>query len=168
MEVEVEVQYAIKSPELPNQKRLTHWVNSVFSDVPGPLSPILQSPLWKASRKPRRNWELTIRIVDETEARYLNETWRGHSYPTNVLSFPFESPPGLHVPLLGDLVICAPVVAQEANEQQKSLSAHWAHLVIHGTLHLLGYDHLEDAQAQLMETLEIHILNSLGYPNPYQ
>lgn len=165
MEVAVTVQYAIDTPELPNQQMLTHWVNSVFSDA---LSAPLHSPFLKRLRRQRRTWELTIRMVDETEARYLNETWRGHSYPTNVLSFPFESPPGVRVPLLGDLVICVPVVVREANEQQKSLSAHWAHLVIHGTLHLLGYDHLDDAQAQLMETLEIHILHSLGYPNPYQ
>lgn len=168
MEVAVTVQYAIYTPELPNQKMLTDWVNSVFSDVPESLSFTLQSPLLKRLKRQRKTWELTIRIVDETEARYLNETWRGRSYPTNVLSFPFESPPGPPVHLLGDLVICASVVAREAQEQQKPVLAHWAHLVIHGTLHLLGYDHLEDAQAQLMETLEIHILNSLGYPNPYQ
>lgn len=168
MEVEVAVQYAMKSAKLPNQKSLTHWVNAVLAGLPAALSAQRQSFLLKAPRRQRGKWELTIRIVDETEAQYLNETWRGRSYPTNVLSFPFESPPGLQVPWLGDLVICAPVVAREAQEQQKSLHAHWAHLVIHGTLHLLGYDHLEDTQAQLMEILEIHILNNLGYPNPYQ
>jgi probable rRNA maturation factor len=121
--------------------------------------------------------ELVIRIVDLEEGRRLNREYRGKDRPTNVLSFPFEWPPGLEpgadtppdlpVNLIGDLVICAPVVAREAVEQGKSPGAHWAHMVVHGLLHLLGYDHLDDAQADRMEDLERRILAGLGYPDPY-
>ena len=99
--------------------------------------------------------ELTIRLVDEAEGRELNRTWRQKDYATNVLSFPADVPDEfLDIPLLGDLVICVPVVEREAAEQGKALEAHWAHLVIHGCLHLLGYDHIEDAEAEEMEALE--------------
>lgn len=112
--------------------------------------------------------ELCIRIVDEEEGRELNRDWRGKDYATNVLSFVADIPPGiLDIPLLGDLVICAPVVAREAAEQGKSNDAHWAHLVIHGCLHLLGYDHIEDDEAEAMENLERQLLASLNYPDPY-
>ncbi len=173
----VDVQYASNEPDLPDKDMLTHWVNaalqsalqcqippnkkgrkgeehhSPFSPVPLPLVP--------------SNVELTIRIVDEAEARQLNERWRQRKGPTNVLSFPFEGAEGIDIPLLGDLVICAPLVEREAAEQQKSRNAHWAHLVIHGTLHLLGYDHIDEQKAQVMESLEIRVLHDLGYPNPY-
>ncbi|GLR10067.1 rRNA maturation RNase YbeY [Mixta theicola] len=111
--------------------------------------------------------EVTIRVVDEAESHDLNLTWRGKDKPTNVLSFPFEAPPGIELPLLGDLVICRQVVEQEAAEQEKALEAHWAHMVIHGTLHLLGYDHIEDDEAEEMESLETEIMLALGYPDPY-
>lgn len=112
--------------------------------------------------------ELTIRLVDEDEGRELNRTWRHKDYPTNVLSFPADVPDGLlDIPLLGDLVICVPVVEREAAEQGKTPEAHWAHLVIHGCLHLLGYDHIEDAEAEEMESLERDLLAELGYPDPY-
>ncbi len=111
--------------------------------------------------------ELVIRIVGSTESQQLNCDYRGKDKPTNVLSFPFEAPPGMIFPLLGDLVICAEVVAHEAKEQQKALHAHWAHMVIHGVLHLLGYDHIENDEAEEMEKLEIELLASLGYANPY-
>lgn len=112
--------------------------------------------------------EVTIRIVDSSESQMLNHTWRGKDKPTNVLSFPFEAPPGIDpLPLLGDLVICRQVVEQEALQQDKSLEAHWAHMVIHGSLHLLGYDHLEDEEATEMETIETEIMLALGYPDPY-
>jgi probable rRNA maturation factor len=112
--------------------------------------------------------KLVIRIVDEPESRALNRQYRGIDKPTNVLSFPFEAPP--HVPSrhIGDLVICAPVVEREAAEQGKPLEAHWAHMVVHGVLHLLGYDHQTDADAETMEGLEIAILGRLGFPNPYE
>ncbi|MGI9302380.1 MAG: rRNA maturation RNase YbeY [Gammaproteobacteria bacterium] len=111
--------------------------------------------------------ELGIRIVDEEESQALNRQYRGKDKPTNVLSFPAELPDGIDHPLLGDLVICAPVMSREADEQGKDSAAHWAHLVIHGVLHLLGYDHQQDAAAHDMERLEIQILAGLGYPDPY-
>lgn len=111
--------------------------------------------------------EVTIRIVDEEESHHLNLTYRGKDKPTNVLSFPFEAPPEVELPLLGDLIICRQVVEQEAIEQQKSAEEHWAHMVVHGCLHLLGYDHIEDDEAEEMENLETEILAELGYADPY-
>ncbi len=111
--------------------------------------------------------EVTIRIVDEAESQQLNFDYREKDKPTNVLSFPFQCPPGIELPLLGDLVICAQVVAREAQEQQKTLQAHWAHMVVHGSLHLLGFDHINDADAEEMEAEEIQILQELGFANPY-
>ncbi|AQW67230.1 MULTISPECIES: rRNA maturation RNase YbeY [Pseudomonas] len=112
--------------------------------------------------------EMTIRLVDEAEARELNHTYRHKDYATNVLSFPADVPDELlDIPLLGDLVICVAVVEREAAEQGKSLAAHWAHLVIHGCLHLLGYDHIEDEEAEEMESLERELLAQLGHPDPY-
>lgn len=111
--------------------------------------------------------ELSIRLVDEAESAELNNDYRGKNYPTNVLSFPFESPVPLEPQLLGDLVLCVPVVAKEATEQNKTLEDHWAHLVVHGCLHLLGYDHIEDEDAEEMEALEISILQKLDINNPY-
>ncbi|MBL0545845.1 rRNA maturation RNase YbeY [Aeromonas jandaei] len=112
--------------------------------------------------------EVTVRIVDEAESNELNLTYRGKDKPTNVLSFPFEAPPGLELPLLGDLVICRQVVEREAQEQSKPLMAHWAHMVVHGSLHLLGYDHIEDEEAEEMEALERDIMQELGFADPYQ
>ncbi|MEG9475593.1 rRNA maturation RNase YbeY [Mannheimia bovis] len=111
--------------------------------------------------------EITIRIVDEAESHELNLTYRGKDKPTNVLSFPFEVPEGIEMPLLGDLIICRQVMEKEAEEQQKPLEAHWAHLAIHGTLHLLGYDHIEEGEAVEMESLETEIMQALGYEDPY-
>ena len=169
MGIKVDVQYASAQTDLPSKKSLTAWVKAVLQSpfAPPPLPLSENRTRVRPSGGKRKTVELTIRIVDATEAQQLNETWRQRSYPTNILSFPYESPPGIEIPLLGDLVICAPVVAREAAEQHKTLEAHWAHLVIHGTLHLLGYDHQEEPQALTMETLEINILNHLGYPNPY-
>ena len=112
--------------------------------------------------------ELTIRLVDEAEGRELNHTYRERDYATNVLSFPADVPDEmLDIPLLGDLVICVPVVEREAVEQGKALDAHWAHLVVHGCLHLLGYDHIDDDEAEEMEALERALLAELGHPDPY-
>lgn len=112
--------------------------------------------------------EVTIRLVDEAESHELNLTYRGKDRPTNVLSFPFECPPGIELPLLGDLIICRQVVEREAAEQGKTLSAHWAHMVVHGSLHLLGYDHIEEEEADEMEALEKEFMATLGFPDPYQ
>ena len=112
--------------------------------------------------------EITLRVVDINEGRALNKEWRGKDSATNVLSFPvgevIEHAPNL----LGDIVVCAPIVEQEAKEQGKTIDAHWAHLVIHGILHLQGYDHESDEEANVMETKEIKILKKIGYTNPYE
>ena len=111
--------------------------------------------------------EMTVRIVDEAESHALNLNYRGKDRPTNVLSFPFECPDEVELPLLGDLVICRQVVEREAREQDKPLMAHWAHMVVHGSLHLLGYDHIEDDEAEEMESLETQIMTGLGFADPY-
>ena len=113
--------------------------------------------------------DLAIRLVDSKEGLALNRHYRGKDLPTNVLSFPAELPPGveLPMPLLGDLVICAPVVAREAEEQGKPLNAHYAHLTVHGVLHLLGMDHVDEREAEAMELLERGILADLGFADPY-
>lgn len=112
--------------------------------------------------------EITVRVVDEEEGLALNKAWRKKDYATNVLSFPvgelLEQAPNL----LGDIVVCAPVVEQEARDQGKNFDAHWAHLIVHGVLHLQGYDHETDEQAGKMESLEIQILKNIGYANPYE
>lgn len=111
--------------------------------------------------------EMTVRIVDEAESQALNRTYRAKDRPTNVLSFPFECPTEVSLPLLGDLVICRQVVEYEAAEQKKPLMAHWAHMVVHGSLHLLGYDHIDDTEAEEMESLETKIMQRLGFVDPY-
>ncbi|MCK9619005.1 MAG: rRNA maturation RNase YbeY [Methylobacter sp.] len=111
--------------------------------------------------------EIVVRIVDEQESAELNEQYRHKSGATNILSFPVDLPEGIELDLLGDLVICAPVVEKEALEQGKTLTHHWAHIIVHGVLHLLGYDHIEDDEAELMENKEIAILNKLLIDNPY-
>lgn len=149
MKLELDLQLASTASHLPARTDFARWCQAALATG-------------------RDSAELTIRVVDEDEGRQLNRDWRGKDYATNVLSFAAEIPPGiLDIPLLGDLVICAPVVAREAAEQGKPADAHWAHLVIHGCLHLLGFDHIEDAQAETMEALERQLLASLNYPDPY-
>lgn len=114
-----------------------------------------------------RRADLAIRLVDEKEGRALNRHYRGKDYATNVLSFPADLPEGVKLPLLGDLVICAPVVAREAAEQGKPLAAHYAHLTVHGVLHLLGLDHEDEREAEAMELIEREVLAALGFPDPY-
>ena len=116
----------------------------------------------------RTEAELSIRLVDEAESRELNRHYRGKDRPTNVLSFPAELPPVVQSPLLGDLVICAPLVVQEAQDQDKETLHHWAHLVVHGGLHLVGYDHQNETEAATMEAAEREILAGMGLPDPYQ
>jgi probable rRNA maturation factor len=110
---------------------------------------------------------VAIKIIDEKAMQALNETFRQKAKPTNILSFPSQLPELLKGDFLGDLAICAPVVQQEASAQHKNLESHFAHLIVHGTLHLLGYDHIQEADALEMENEEIRILNQLGYPDPY-
>lgn len=114
--------------------------------------------------------EVTIRIVDTEEMSELNSTYRHKKGPTNVLSFPFTTPEkvDIEIPILGDIVICADVVNHEAQEQGKSQEAHWAHMIVHGIFHLLGYDHENDSNAAVMESLEIEIMQALGFANPYE
>lgn len=119
--------------------------------------------------------EIAIRIIDEAESQSLNHDYRGKDYPTNVLSFPFELPDDMPEEMraelgdgiIGDIAICAPVVEREAKDQGKTPEAHWAHMVVHGVLHLLGHDHVDDAGADIMEALEVEVLSELGYANPY-
>jgi len=145
---EIEVQRLIDAPGLPDDQLLGRWVEAVLSEE-GPAA-------------------VNLRIVDEAEGWALNQHWRGKASATNVLSFP-ASMPGLDgLRILGDIVLCAPVIEREAGEQGKALEAHWAHLVVHGLLHLLGFDHTEGERAQVMEAREIRILADLGYDNPYE
>ncbi|MDI5890762.1 rRNA maturation RNase YbeY [Halomonas rhizosphaerae] len=146
----IDRQVALEVDGLPSQAELEAWVAVVLA---------------RHADEPRH--ELTIRFVDDAESRALNRDYRGRDRPTNVLSFPFENPPGVDLGLLGDLVVCHPVVVREAAEQDKSLRAHYAHMVVHGTLHLLGHDHLEETEAEAMEALEREILASLGIADPY-
>lgn len=117
---------------------------------------------WALAARGRKKGEITIRIVGIDEGRALNRDWRGKDYATNVLSFPMQEPD-----YLGDIVICAEVVAREAAEQGKTPRAHWAHMVVHGVLHLMGHDHLIDAEAERMEALERKLLLRMGFPDPY-
>ena len=109
----------------------------------------------------------SVQIVSKDEMRELNNTWRGKDRPTNVLSFPMQSPDEVDLKMLGDLALCADVINTEAIEQHKPAQAHWAHMVVHGMLHLQGYDHIDEHQAEEMEALEIRILDQLGFDNPY-
>ena len=147
MTLELDVDYQVSPQGLPDEKNLQLWAEVALLD--------------------QHDAQLSIRIVDETESQVLNRDYRGKDTPTNVLSFPMDLPEELDLPMLGDLVICAPVVAREAEQQDKSLQAHWAHMVIHGVLHLQGYDHIVDDEAEKMEALEIRLLQQLGFANPY-
>jgi probable rRNA maturation factor len=156
-----------KAPAIP--ARLCVWVKNEGGRRGVPLLRSFEQ--WVAAipdLRVRHDWtELNILIVDAIEGRRYNEQYRARDYATNVLSFPYEAAPGEHSGLLGDIVICAPVVAREAREQGKSPRDHYAHLTIHGVLHLLGYDHETDADAERMEALERAALGTLGIADPY-
>ena len=144
----IEVQTVFESPGQPDQAQIQLWIDTALDDY-------------------GQDSEIVVRIVDEQESAELNEQYRNKSGPTNILSFPVDLPDGIELSLLGDLVICAPVLEKEALEQNKILEHHWAHIIVHGVLHLLGYDHIDDAEAELMENKEIAILNKLQIKNPY-
>jgi len=154
--LDLELQWGIEEQSIPTLEQCQKWVHASLQE-PRSFEPV----------------EMTIRIVDEEESQTLNFDYRNKNKPTNVLSFEFEQPPGLvdlgeELPYLGDLVICANVVKQEAEAQNKPLEMHWAHMVVHGTLHLQGYDHIDDVEAEEMEALEVEIMQNLGYGNPYK
>ena len=150
---------------------------------PPTIEIVIESPLWTAQRSARAllrraigaaastvstgEGEVAVVLTDDSAIRALNRDWRCKDAATNVLSFPAELPPGVRTPLLGDLILCAPVVAREAAEQHKALRDHYAHMTVHGVLHLLGYDHLVDADAERMEALERRALATLGIADPY-
>ncbi|KAA3639357.1 MAG: rRNA maturation RNase YbeY [Proteobacteria bacterium] len=136
-------------------------------NLPAPDSAQFQNWLNQVAKKLNMTGDVCIKIVDEAESQELNKIYREQDKPTNVLSFPSEIPDFVESSHLGDLAICAPIVEQEAQEQNKNINDHWAHLTIHGCLHLLGYDHIEDTQAETMEALEIELLAELGIENPY-
>jgi probable rRNA maturation factor len=133
-----------------------------------------QFQIWATAALDGKNQEslIGIRVVDEDEAQQFNREYRNKDYATNILSFPSDLPDGLPEEIkksqLGDLLVCAPLVKREAVEQHRSENDHWAHLVVHGVLHLLGYDHEQSGEAEVMESLETEILASLGVSDPYQ
>ena len=147
MSVEMHLQNASAATDTPSEEDFRRWAEAALESEESAV--------------------LTIRLVDREESRALNSGFRHQDKPTNVLSFPADLPPEIDLALLGDIVICAPLVEQEAKEQGKPALAHWAHLSIHGIFHLLGYDHQNDEQACEMEALEVACLDRLGFPNPY-
>lgn len=148
MTIELELQIASDAQTLPHPAQFREWIGNTLDGK-------------------YDNVELTIRIVDVEEMTELNETYRKKHGPTNVLSFPADIEADFGIHLLGDIIVCAPVVQQEAADANIDLIAHWAHMVVHGTLHLLGYDHIDSNEADVMEEIETQILTRLGYPAPY-
>jgi probable rRNA maturation factor len=148
LNLDLEVQYASALSDLPAESDFRCWAEAALTER-------------------REPGELVIRVVDRSEMAALNQRYRHRKGPTNVLSFPFAAPAPVTSALLGDLVICAPVVREEATQQRKQEQAHWAHLIVHGVLHLLGYEHADDTRRVLMEGQETAILSGLGFPDPY-
>ncbi|PCK07850.1 MAG: rRNA maturation RNase YbeY [Alteromonadaceae bacterium] len=144
-----DVIYAVRSANIPNEDEFEAWAQVTL-----------------AAHHPEA--ELNIKIVDEQESQELNHQYRGMDKPTNVLSFPCSLPEGVDIPYIGDIAICADVVEREAVEQNKTPKSHWAHMLVHAILHLLGYDHIDDAQAEEMESLETKIMLDLGFAAPYE
>jgi len=160
---DISIQFAVRGRGVPHARSLRRWAQAALAEAP--VTSTLPGSLRSGAVS------LAIRVVGSAESRRLNSTWRGKDKPTNVLSFPSgmtHAPrPEPRVLPLGDLVICAAVVAKEAREQGKLPQAHWAHMVVHGVLHLLGYDHELDRDADVMEAREVTLLANLGYSNPY-
>ncbi|MBS3798916.1 MULTISPECIES: rRNA maturation RNase YbeY [unclassified Pseudoalteromonas] len=149
MSTTVDLQIACEFDDLPSEAQFQRWAALVLDEL-----------------KP--DSEVTIRIADEQESQSLNHSYRGKDKPTNVLSFEFDAPAGIELPLVGDLIICPQVVYGEAQEQQKAFHDHFAHMVVHGCLHLLGYDHINEADAEIMEALEKRLLASINISDPYR
>lgn len=161
MNVHVDIQSASSEP-VPEEEDIRRWISASLT------TQLATQPPSQGAGTANPAAQLSVRLVDTDEMTALNKTYRGKDGPTNVLSFPADLPEDINVPLLGDIVICAPIVRQEAKQQNKALDAHWAHMTVHGTLHLLGYDHIEDAEATRMEALETTILSTLNYASPYE
>ncbi|MEE8210435.1 MAG: rRNA maturation RNase YbeY [Acidiferrobacterales bacterium] len=149
MKLRVNVQYASTAPGLPDEASITRWARTALA---GP---------------DQDEVEIGVRIVDEDEITQMNRRFRNETGSTNVLAFPFGKTPEVQSNLLGDIVICAPVVRREARAQNKQISAHWAHMVVHAIMHLRGYDHRTPGDAHIMEGIETHVLKRLGFPDPY-
>ncbi len=149
MKLIVRVHYASVSADLPRRAAIARWARAALAGYR------------------RRRTELCVRIVDEPEGARLNRRYRGKRRATNVLSFPFEDPPGLRSAILGDIVICAPVVAREARTHGRPARAHWAHMLVHAIMHLRGYDHGTPEQAMIMQNMECRALRRLGFRDPY-
>jgi probable rRNA maturation factor len=156
MNVIVDLINATSESMLPSQEDFQSWGLAAIERLPANLS-----------SDQSENIELCIRLVDEEESSALNESYRKKNGSTNILSFPFQDIQRDNFTFLGDLAICAPVVKREAEQQNKTQQAHWAHMTIHGVLHLNAYDHENENDADIMEKLEIDILKTLGYSNPY-
>lgn len=144
--ISVEIQRAVAGTDIPDDEQFQTWAATIDSEC---------------------DQEVAIRIVDEDEIEELNRVYRKQPKVTNVLAFPADIPPEVTLPFIGDIVICAPIVAKQAIEQGKSVLSHWAHLTLHGILHLQGYDHIDAADAKKMENLEVQLMSKLGFPNPY-
>jgi len=155
MLIQIDLQNTVDSQSLPKVSQMQAWLSVALKEI----NTKFEHP------------EITIRVVSPDESRQLNLTYRGKDKPTNVLSFPFEAPEMIPIEeldeFLGDLVVCEQIIIDEANSQHKTIESHWAHMLIHGVLHLQGFDHIEKQQAEQMEAMEIGILNELGFPNPY-
>jgi probable rRNA maturation factor len=154
MKIAIDLQNEPSFADVPDINKIQHWLDTASQCLP--------------ANKNLNKHQLTIRLIDNEESAHLNETYRHKKGPTNVLSFPDENIPGFESDSFGDLAICMPIVIEEANAQNKTFEAHFAHLIIHGFLHLLGYDHEVETQAEIMESLEIEILCQLGFANPYK
>lgn len=151
MELFVDRQIALDSSQAPSLEQMELWISKA-----------LEKAVFK-----QESIELTVRVVSKDESQQLNYQYRQKNKPTNVLSFPFDAPSEIDCDLLGDLVICESIVIEEAKKQSKSAAAHWAHMIVHGTLHLIGFDHVNSSEADIMEALEVSILKDLNIDNPY-
>ena len=165
--VTVDVQVALNDEleiDFPVDEKIQQWVVTAIN-----MATIFRDNVRRKGE--HHSAHITVRIVDEREICQLNETFRHKVGATNVLSFPFQPPPGVPIEEteaeLGDIAVCASVISKEASEQAKAIDAHWAHMIVHGTLHLMGYDHQNDKETSEMESLEKKILSELSFPNPY-